>query len=278
VIVVYNGASGEGLDETALRQLFARHQVKVEKIYRLDRAQKALRPYLKKLTKVAVIGGDGTISTVAQWIAGSAAVMVPLPGGTLNHFTKDLGIPQDIEKAVASIHKGRVHKLDVAMVNDRVFINNSSVGLYPSSLRVRERFEGLLGKWPAAVIGALRTFVRMRTYSVTVTGEQFRTPFLFVGNNEYRFEDAGVVRKKIDNGTLSVFMAKTVSRWKLFQMVILAIFGRAHMLDEFEVRTLESLTIHAKKQHLSVALDGEVEKLAAPLRYEIRPGSLNVFF
>jgi diacylglycerol kinase family enzyme len=278
VIVIYNDASGGSWNEAAIKQVFAKHKVKVEKIYPLKTAEKALGSYLKKSTKIAVIGGDGTISTVAGWIAGSSAVMVPLPGGTLNHFTKDLGIPQDVDEAVAALREGTLHKLDIVTVNGRTFINNSGVGLYPSSLHVRARFEDVLGKWPAAIIGSLRTFVRMRTYTLTVDGEEFRTPFVFVGNNEYRFEQPGITRKSIDKGVLSVFIAKTVSRRKLFWMVILALVGRVHMLDDFEVRALTSLTIHARKDHLAVAMDGEVTKLATPLHYEIQPRSLRVFY
>lgn len=57
--------------------------------------------------------------------------------GTLNHFTKDLDIPQDVDEALARLRRLKPHTIDIASVNDMMFINNSSIGLYPASLRSR---------------------------------------------------------------------------------------------------------------------------------------------
>lgn len=276
MIVVYNPQSGSALDEAVIRRLFNQHQIKIEKLMTIDEI-KELRSYVQKGTIIAVIGGDGTISAVAQQLVATKAVLIPLPGGTLNHFTKDLGIPQDIEAAIAALSKAKTHHIDVASVNDRIFINNSSLGLYPHSLHVREAFEDSLGKWPALVIASVRSLLRFRTYEVTIDGKTFKTPFIFVGNNVYKFDGAGgIVRKHLSKGVLSVFVAKTTTRWGLLKILLWALIGKARLLDEFDQRTEKALTIKTNRRRLSVAYDGEVWRTTSPVRYEIQAGALNV--
>jgi diacylglycerol kinase family enzyme len=278
VVVVYNPKSGSALPEPALREMFERHAIKIDALIGVSKTiAQDLAPYLRKKAAICAIGGDGTLSSVASILAGTEATFVPLPGGTLNHFTKDLGIPQDIDRALKKLAKATVKKVDIAKVNDKLFINNSSIGLYPSSLRARSRFETTLGKWPAAVIASIHALVRFRTYHVTINNETFHTPFVFIGNNEYVIDGTnGVVRKTIHSGKLSVFVAQTISRATLLKIALFALFGRVKDVDEFDIYHVTSLTIHTRKKQLSVSHDGEVSRMNSPLRYEIKPGSLNV--
>src|SRR5205085_1689796 len=80
---------------------------------------------------VVVGGGDGTISAAASALAGTETLLGILPLGTLNHFGRDLGIPTDLDEAAALIAARTVREVDVAEMNDRTFINNSAIGLYP---------------------------------------------------------------------------------------------------------------------------------------------------
>jgi len=69
---------------------------------------------------------------------------------TLNHFAKDLKIPLELEGAADTLMSGRIAKVDVGEVNGHIFINNSSLGLYPTIVSERERRQRLgLRKWPA---------------------------------------------------------------------------------------------------------------------------------
>ena len=95
-------------------------------------------------------GGDGTVNAVASILLGRDMALGVLPLGTLNHFAKDLGIPLDIEAATRTIFQGRQVSVDVGEVNDRIFLNNSSLGIYPRIVRYREaqRAQGQ-NKWIA---------------------------------------------------------------------------------------------------------------------------------
>lgn len=279
LVVVYNPKSGSAPSTTQLKSIFEAHGHSVEKIITLeDSLAKKLKPFIKAKATIAAVGGDGTLSAVAGCLAGTKATFVPIIGGTLNHFVKDLGAKQNLEEAVKHLAHSHVQSIDVARVNDAVFINNSSIGLYPSSLRVRSRLEDVLGKWPAAVFASFSALIRFRTYTVTVNNKTVVTPFIFVGNNTYNINEiGGVQRTALNKGVLSVFVAKTASRWTLLKIALLAIVGKAHTLHEFDVYETTSLIIEAKHS-LAVSRDGEVERLRSPIHYKTDPAALQVRF
>jgi len=280
VVVVYNSASGGGMHLDALKAYFISSGINVAAWFPFgESTARELRRYIKSGETIAVVGGDGTVSAVAALVAGTKAILAPLPGGTLNHFTKDLGITQDIETAIRALKNSKIRTIDAAKVNDAVFINNSSIGLYPSVLRTRTEFERHIGKWPAAVVASFRSFIRMKTYVVTVNNEEIITPFLFVGNGHYDLTKPGVTqRTSLTSGRLSVFIAKTASRMTLLKIALMTLVGNVHMLDEFEVRSTPALTIRTKQSTLRISKDGEVVKVTSPVRYEILAKSLNVRF
>ncbi|MEP7220298.1 MAG: diacylglycerol kinase family protein, partial [Bacteroidota bacterium] len=102
-------------------------------------------------TMIVAGGGDGTINAVASLVVGTGTVLGVLPFGTLNHFAKDLGIPPDLDQAVDILANGTARLVDVGEVNGRIFLNNSSIGLYPNIVRHREMQQERLGrsKWVA---------------------------------------------------------------------------------------------------------------------------------
>lgn len=272
--VLYNPRSGSAQQPKQLRQLFERQGIRVQGFYTLD-GDKSLPVTDNSI--IAVIGGDGTISAVADRLKGSRVILAPLPGGTLNHFTKDLGIPQQLEEAVARLKNARVRQIDVGTVNGKVFINNSSIGLYPSSLRERRRFEHRIGKWPAVFVAAVRAFFRLPGYEVTINKKTFHTPFVFIGNNDYRIDSLGVaVRTRLDQGVLSVFMAKRTSRLLLLKIAVMALVGRAHLIDEFETQITSEVVIATARKHPAVSRDGEVWRMKSPLTYRSEPASLRI--
>lgn len=277
VVVVYNPKSGSALPANEIKQLFHDANITITELLDVtDSIEKKLEKYTATKTIIAAIGGDGTISSVVQHIVGTSAVLAPLPGGTLNHFTKDLGVDQDLAKAIAAIPAKRPKNIDVATVNDKVFINNSSIGMYPSSLHARKRFEDKLGKWPAAVVAILRTIIQYRTYTVTIKDESYTTPFVFVGNNKYDLANAAE-RKRIDMGLMCVYIISASKRLDLLKVLLQAIVGRIDQHDNFTEYDVTSVTIASRKRSkMSVSRDGEVERMEMPLRYVLLSGELSV--
>lgn len=279
VVLVYNEAAGSALQASALRAKCRTHGITIDQTITVGAPswRQRVTTCAEASKIIAVYGGDGTLSAVAGMLFGTKAVLAPLPGGTLNHFTKDLSIPQDIDAALQRLAHAATKTIDIATVNDTVFINNSSLGLYPTSLRERDRFEDRLGKWPAAVIGSFRAIARLRTYTVTINNETFHTPFIFVGNNTYEIDTVGgVTRREIDQGTLSVFIARTASRVKLIAIAFSTLVGQAKQLHEFDVRTVSALTVETKRRYVHVAHDGEVSRIRSPLHYKLHAKALRI--
>jgi diacylglycerol kinase family enzyme len=232
---------------------------------------------------VVAAGGDGTISAVATALAGTDKVLGVLPVGTLNHFAKDLGIPLDLKAAVQTVMDAEVASVDVGEVNGRIFINNSSLGIYPRIVSRREAQQQRLarGKWPAffwATIQALRRFPFL-DLRIAFEGQQIfrRTAFLFVGNNEYEIAGFNLgSRTCINAGKLGLYLSHGTGRFGLFRLAFHALFGRVDQAKDFDAFCVTEARIETRKPRLLVALDGEVERMETPLQYRIRPAALRV--
>lgn len=227
-------------------------------------------------------GGDGTINTVAAHLLGTDKILSVLPLGTLNHFAKDLQIPIDLEGAAGIAISGVPITVDVGEVEGRIFLNNSSLGLYPSIVHEREKKQSLgSGKWPAFVWAAITAFRRYPFLQVRLEagGRKFdlKTPFVFLGNNEYLMEKFDIgARARLDRGVLSCYVTNRTGRWGLVRLALRALLGHLREEKDFLALLTEEITIKTRHKRLRVALDGEVELMQAPLRYRSRPGALRV--
>ena len=227
-------------------------------------------------------GGDGTISTVASEVARRGKTLGVLPLGTLNNFSKDLGIPQSIAGAVSTIAAGAVRLIDLAEVNGRIFINNSSIGLYPQIVLRREEHQRLgRGKWNAAFWAALQMF-RISPFlkvRIELDGKVFlrKTPFVFVGNNEYEMELYNIGRRAaLDEGELSVYFLHRGGRIGVTMLLLHTLFGGLRQWKDFEEVNTREITIQTRRKRLHVAFDGEVDQMTTPLNYRILPKALKV--
>ena len=233
-------------------------------------------------TVIVAGGGDGTINAVASAVMGTEKTLGVLPLGTLNHFAKDLKIPLDLEGAANVLISGQTCSVDVGEVNGRVFLNNSSLGLYPTIIREREKKQRLgTGKWPAFVWAAIAVFRRYPFLHVHVIAEgknfDLRTPFVFVGNNKYVMEGFNIGRReRLDQGQLSVNVTNRTGRWGLVRLALRALLGHLREEKDFLALLTDELKIKTKHKRLRVAFDGEVDSLEAPLHYRVRPGALRV--
>jgi diacylglycerol kinase family enzyme len=228
-------------------------------------------------------GGDGTISTAAAALAGTDIPLGVLPFGTLNHFAKDLGIPLELEASVQNIIDNNVTAVDVAEVNGKVFINNSSLGLYPDMVRDRERQQSRLGrgKWRSVLWASLSVLRRFPFLVVRIeldsTKQDFVTPVVFIGNNEYQMQGFEIgARESLRGGVLSIYIVKRQRRAALVRLSFAALLGRLEQARDFEALTATELVIETHRKRVLVSTDGEVQPMTSPLHYRIRPKALRV--
>jgi len=289
IIVIVNAGSGSVSAEETQKQLeqeFVTHGLDA-KIH-LARNGKEIVKLAKEATKgeaeiVAAGGGDGTISAVASELVDTEKVLAVLPLGTLNNFSKDLGIPQNLAGAVAIIAEHTTVKIDVGEVNGRMFLNNSSIGLYPRIVKDRVKQQNRLGrgKWASAFWAAWKVIgiASLLRVKLEVDEKTFRrkTPFVFVGNNVYEMDFFNIGRRaKMDGGNLSVYFVKRGGRWGLIMLIVRTIFGRLRQARDFEEINTEEITIETRKKRILVAFDGEISMMETPLNYKVRPGALTV--
>ena len=246
-------------------------------------AEAARQAVAERPDAVVAAGGDGTISAVASALAGSDVPMGVIAMGTLNHFAKDLRLPLDVPEAARVIAAGRVGVVDAARVNDHLFVNNSSIGLYPHVVRHRDDIRERLGrgKWAAmltAVLALFRWFPTMRV-RLSVNGETFlrTTPFVFVGNNQYRLDLFSLgQRERLDRGELCLYFTNRTGRTGLLRLALRTIFGKLSQDRDFNAVCARDVWIDTSKRRLAVALDGEVLHLRPPLHFRVWPGALKV--
>ena len=238
----------------------------------------------KRDATVVAVGGDGTVSHIAAALAGTKTPLGVIPAGTLNHFAKDLHIPLDFEQAVSTIAAGHVTRVDVGDVNDRVFVNNSSIGIYPDIVLERDVLRGKgYRKWTAFAMATVRILRRYRGVEVSITKEgepkrTLRTPFLFIGNNAYQVDGLNLgAREGIAGGELFAYLTPRLRARDLPKLFLWAMVGRATSHGTLESVPAVELRVATKPRRLlHVALDGEVEYLKTPLHYRVRPHALAV--
>lgn len=286
--IILNAGSGDGAAESArdtLQSLFAAagHEVTVTLVHSSDDLRVAVQDALRRNADTIVAGGgDGTVNGVAQLMVGQAAHLGVIPLGTLNHFARDLGIPLDLREAAQIILHGATMRVDVGEVNGRYFLNNSSLGVYPRIVQLRERYKarGVL-KWFVAAWATLRVMSANRPLRVRIQVDgrdvDRTTPLVFIGNNEYRMAgfDAGS-RESLVGGALALYVVKTDGKWRLLRLVWRILTGTAQRSGELAMVRTTDATIVTSRSPLPVAVDGEVESMRAPLHYRIRPAALHV--
>ena len=236
------------------------------------------------IRRIVVAGGDGTIATAASLVAKTKTELAVLPGGTLNHFAKDHGIPTDLGKAALVAADGQAVGADIGYVSDLVFLNTSSIGAYVTFVRERERLEKRFGYSIASVIAFIRMLSEIRTFSVTleVGGEKrtYRASLLFIGVGERELK-LPILGNRVKNGRrgLHVMIVQGRRPARLFALAIAGITKgsrQAEKLPEFHEFLVDSCRIDLTRPTATIGLDGELKRFRTPLDYHIERDALRL--
>jgi diacylglycerol kinase family enzyme len=233
--------------------------------------------------RVLVAGGDGTIATAAAALLGTSTELAILPGGTLNHFARDLGISTVAAEALELAGNPGTRTVDVGMLNGRVFLNTSSVGAYVRFVRTRERMERTLPYGLASVVAGVRllTTVRRMGVEIEIDGRVrlFRTPLVFIGVGERELQFPTLGRRVKDGRRgLHVMVIRGRSRTRLVAIALTALFRGLEAVSRsghFETIIVDRFRITLRGAGY-VAVDGEIAVLETPLEYSLRRDALSV--
>jgi diacylglycerol kinase family enzyme len=229
---------------------------------------------------VGMAGGDGSQALVATVAARHDIAHVCIPAGTRNHFALDLGLDRDdVVGALDAFTDGVERRIDIARVNDRVFVNNASLGVYAKVVQSDAYRDAKLETWTAMLPDLLGPDAEPVDLDFTAPdGSRCDdAPLVLVSNNPYRLASltgAGA-RERIDTGQLGVLAARVRSAADVSKLVALELVGQvvrfpgllSWSTEEFEVRS---------GGPVEVGLDGEALVLDPPLRFASLPGALRV--
>lgn len=293
--IVFNIASGSGDAERSRQEMQQiLQEAKREHEFFLVRNPKQLHQLARNATDnairnsgaVVVAGGDGTINAVAQATLRSGRPFGIVPQGTFNYSGRAHAIPLDTAAATRTLLKARLEPMQVGLVNDRVFLVNASLGLYPQLLQDRETYKAKLGRYRGvAMLAALATVMRgsgRLTLELEHDGkkELVKTPSLFIGNNALQLEQAGLPEADaIKERHLAGIIVRDHGLTGLMSLVLHGAMGKLAEVDEVRTFPFQKLTVSPAirgVRKLKVALDGEIHWMKTPLVFSVAQQSLQL--
>lgn len=234
---------------------------------------------------VVAAGGDGTINAVAQAVLGQGCPFGVLPQGTFNYFGRTHGISQDTAEAARALLDATISPVQVGMLNERLFLVNASLGLYPQLLEDRETYKQQYGRsrlvalW-SGIVTVMRSHRRlsidMEQDGKTTT---LRTPTLFVGNNALQLRRVGIEQSDdVRAGRLVAIALRDMSGLAMLGLLMRGALGKLGGADDVIDFSFTKLVVkpraHHKSRRFKVATDGEIVWMEAPLVFQVAPERL----
>ena len=271
-----------------LKQVGRRYKLTVvEDTAKLDGiARKAAEQASECKGAVVAVGGDGSINAMAQAAYRIGCPLGVIPQGTFNYFGREHGISSDTREAVRVLLSSRPQAVQVGLVNDRLFLVNASLGLYPKLLEDREAFKRQYGRnrlvaLASGLITLLRGYGQLRiTLRFQGKDHEMHTPTLFVGNNQLQLKQIGIPHvNNTGRGELAAITLRPIGTFDMLWLLFFGAFGelgKAHdvidfSFDRMTVRPTRNLK---RKRRLKVATDGEVVWMDMPLEFRVSPHPL----
>jgi diacylglycerol kinase family enzyme len=278
-----NRNSGVKADAEALIEAARAAELEIVEISATLDCEQEIRTRAARGTRLFIAcGGDGTIHHVMQALVLTDATLAVIPSGTYNHFARDLGIPLEWLAALEVALNGDAKRIDCARVNNRYFVNNVSLGLYPELVAKREERGRDYPRWKARIYAFYATLRKYRHVTLAVEAgtlqEVVRTHVFMVSNNSYDLERFGVEapRETLTGGRLSVYWLPHTSRLRLTRYMARYLAGRVRTIPGFRSFRTISLRVQSARPELKVGVDGELFTLTTPLTIAIVPQSLTV--
>jgi diacylglycerol kinase family enzyme len=229
---------------------------------------------------VVAVGGDGTINTVAQVAHATGCTMGVIAEGTFNYFAREHGAPTEITQALRWLLSARPQPARVSAINERLFLVNASLGLYPELLQDRERWQARFGRSRMISLGAaFATLLRARApLRLRASWEQkqreLRTLTLFVGNNRLQLEQLGLVDAAApDSGEMAhhniAVILKPIGPAAMLGLVLRGAMRQLGSADSVEHFPFQELVVEPKGafrgRRMKIAFDGEVAFMRSPI-------------
>ena len=232
---------------------------------------------------VVAAGGDGTLNAVAAKLKGTHIPMGILPLGTFNYVARLLNIPLDLIDAAQVIATGTTRAVHVAQINQHIYLNNASLGLYPLFIQKRERYNQYLGRLPLhAYTSGLDVLIRDRKelkLKIAVDGKLYplKTPLIFFGNNQLQLSELNLrIAQAAEQGKVAGVVVAKSDKLTLFKILWQMIQGKLDQASDIYSFAADQVVIHSTQTQLTVAIDGEIVKMRPPLHISVQKNALNI--
>lgn len=222
-----------------------------------DRLDELTRQAARNSRALGVVGGDGSVSAAAAIAHSCDVPLAVFPGGTLNHFARDAGL-DTLDDALRAVRGRRLATFDMGLIDGRAFVNTASVGSYPQLVERRERYEGTIGKWPAAAVALAGMLFDSEPFALKINGIERRIWMIFIGNCAY--DPAGfapAARRRLDDGLLDVRTIDAGPRWARTRLAAALLTGRLGRSPVYTRSLVSSLDLDTHESRPLLAADGE---------------------
>ncbi|MEI2417190.1 diacylglycerol kinase family protein [Orrella sp. JC864] len=228
---------------------------------------------------VVAAGGDGTLNAVTQRVLGTGLPFAILPQGTFNYFGRTYGIPADTERATRAMLDAVIQPVQVGLLNDRVFLVNASLGLYPQVLEDREAYKQRYGRSRMVALwsGLVTAWHRPRQLDLTLLQDgrarMLRTPTLVVGNNALQLEQLGFTEADLPRqGSLVAMSPKPVGTFALYWLILRGLFSRLGEAENVVSFGFQEMRVKFRRgMRHKVAMDGEIFHMDGELVFKVAP-------
>lgn len=247
-------------------------------------AAQAAAAAVEKHTAVVAVGGDGSLNTVAQAAHAAGCPMGVIPYGTFNYFARTHGIPTDPTAAARLLLDAHPLPVQVATINERVFLVNASLGIYPELLQDRETYKARFGRsrWVAFVAACatlLRAQRKLRLHiEMGSTVRDVQTLTLFVGNNRLQLQQFGVEPEDTmvgtpGHGSMAALMLRPIGMLSMIGLMLHGAMGRLGEAAGVEGFEFQHMVVRPRllpgSKDVMVAFDGEVARMRAPIDFRV---------
>jgi diacylglycerol kinase family enzyme len=250
-----------------------------------DEAAQAARAAVVDRGAIVAVGGDGTINAVAQAAHRFNCPLGVVAQGTFNYFARTHQLPTEPDEAADALFNAMPVPVQVGSVNDRRFLVNASLGLYPELLEDREAWKLRFGRSRlvalAAALATIAAAPRRLRLRIEEDGaaRDVRTATLFVGNNRLQMDQVGLPEAPVvGQGRLAAVMLRPMGSLALLGLLLRGAFGRLGDADTVHSFDFERLVVRpargSLRRRFKVAFDGEIEWMRGPLVFEVSPRPL----
>jgi diacylglycerol kinase (ATP) len=238
----------------------------------------ARRAVEEGFARIVAAGGDGTVSQVANGLAGSNAILGVLPMGSVNVFAMELGLPlHNLQRCWDIIEDTNLRLVDMPSANEKYFVQLAGVGLdaqvvKETSLAFKRSFGPLSYLISAAQIAAReppKLFIESEHTSVE------EGSFVLVGNGRlYGGPFPFFKQAVIDDGLFDVVIFKRLGYLEIIRYLQDVVFSADIKVPEIEYFQTRQLRI-TSEQDVPLEVDGELAG-NCPVDFRIRKRALRV--